>query len=316
VTTETLTGPPIIAIVGPTATGKTAVAISVSAALGGEIISADSQAVYRGMDIGTAKPDTVERARIPFHLLDAANPDEPFTVARFRELAEAALLGIRKRGRQPLLAGGTGLYVKALLENYGLTETPADPVIRERLNAEAAQSGAPALHARLEQADPAAAARIHPNDRIRIVRALEVLERTGVPISVQQARDAETRTRRPSVKFGLTAAREVLYAAIDQRVDKMIAKGLVQEIQDLLAKGYTEDLAPLRSLGYKEICAYLRGQIDLETAVSEIKLNTRRFAKRQLTWFRADSEITWIDVEGRSIDQIAKEILSQLEAPY
>ncbi len=305
---------PILAILGPTATGKTEVGIRLAEALGGEIISADSLAVYRGLDIGTAKPDSIERARIPFHLIDVSDPDAPFTVARFKALAEEALRGIRARGRRPLLVGGTGLYVKALLEDYGLTSTPGNPAIRERLDSEAAERGSPALHERLAKVDSSAAAKIHPNDRVRIVRALEVYERTGVPISVQQARDAENRSPCACIKFALSAARETLYARIDRRVDAMLAHGLVDEVRGLLEGGYPDSLPPLRSLGYKEICAYLRGDTDLDTAVSEIKLNTRRFAKRQWTWFRADHEIIWIDVEHRSTEQVAAVVLSHMEA--
>lgn len=304
--------PPILAVVGPTATGKTEAGILLAEALGGEIISADSQAVYRGMDVGTAKPDAAERARVPFHLIDIADPDEAFSVAQFKELALAALNSIRERGKRPLVVGGTGLYVKVLLEDYGLTATAADPAIRARLDAEAAEKGAPVLHDRLKAVDPDAAARIHPNDRIRIVRALEVFERTGEPLSVQQWRDRSARRRRPAAKFGLTAERNALFERIDHRVDAMVTKGLVQEVEELLRHGYSEAHPPLRSLGYKEICAHLRGEMSLAQAISDIKANTRRFAKRQWTWFRADPEIHWIDIAGRAPARIVDEILSRL----
>jgi tRNA dimethylallyltransferase len=315
VTASTPAEAPIIALVGPTATGKTEVGIRLAEALDGEIISADSQAVYRGMDIGTAKPTTEERTRILFHLLDVADPDDRFTVARFVELAEVTLSDIRERQKQPLLVGGTGLYVKALLEGFGLTSTPADLDLRARLDAESAAHGAPALHRRLAEVDPAAASKIHPNDRIRIVRALEVFERTGEPMSAQHARDADIRVRRPSIRFGLTAPREELNERIDRRVDSMVLRGLVEEVQELLRRGYTSRNPPLRSLGYNEICGVLAGETTLTAAIEEIKRNTRRFAKRQLTWFRADPEIHWIDVMHKSGEQVADEILFHLKAP-
>jgi tRNA dimethylallyltransferase len=303
---------PILAIVGPTATGKTDVGFHVARAIGGEIISADSMAVYRGMDVGTAKPETGLREVVRFHGIDVADPDEAFHVARFKSLAEQALEGIWARGARPIVVGGTGLYVRALLEDFGLTETPADPLLRSRLDEEAARLGPTALHARLAEVDPAAAARIHPNDRVRIVRALEVFERTGVPISQQQALDAARRLPRPARKFALTAAREELYRRIDIRVDAMMVRGLEEEVRDLLERGYTAAHAPLRSLGYKEMIDYLSGECDRALAVAAIKQNTRRFARRQLTWFRTDPELFWIDVGDKTAEQVAGIILSNL----
>jgi tRNA dimethylallyltransferase len=304
---------PVIAIVGPTATGKTETAIHLARAIDGEIISADSMAVYRGMDIGTAKPSAKDREAVPFYLLDVADPDEPFSVARFKTLAEEALAAISGRGHQPLLVGGTGLYVRVLLDDFGLTRTPADPALRARLNAQAQELGTPALHARLAAADPQAAARIHPNDRVRIVRALEVLELTGIPISVQQAEDAQRRKPRPCRKFGLTLPREALYRRIDRRVEAMIAAGLEEEVRRLLARGFSPVLSPLQSLGYRQMVAYLQGECDFQTAVETIKQDTRRFAKRQMTWFRADPEIVWIDVESLTPAQAAQWIRSRLQ---
>jgi tRNA dimethylallyltransferase len=310
----TLDERPIIAIVGPTATGKTDVGVLVAQAVGGEIISADSHAVYRGMDIGTAKPDATQRAAVPFHLIDVADPDEAFNVAQFKSLAVEALESIRRRAQRPLVVGGTGLYVRALLEDYGLTETPADPALRNALDAEARKHGAPALHARLSEVDPKAAERIHPNDRVRIVRALEVYERTGIPISAQQAQDAQSRRPRPSIRFGLTASREVLFERIDKRVDHMVEAALEQEVRSLLDDGYGSEHPALRSLGYNEMVAFIQGQTTLNEAVQAIKTNTRRFAKRQLTWFRADRELTWIDVGPMSTEQVAERILAGLPA--
>ncbi len=306
--------PPLVAITGPTATGKTATAVLVARAIGGEVVSVDSMAVYRGMDVGTAKPSEAERAAVLFHLIDVVSPDEPFNVSRYRDLAEAVLQDIRARGRRAVLAGGTGLYLRVLLEGFGLTSSPPDTALRERLNREADERGSPALHARLRALDPAAAERIHPNDRVRTIRALEVCLTSGVPITTLQARDAAQRSARPARKFALTAERDELYRRIDERVDAMIHAGLEQEVRRLLDAGYSPELPPMRSLGYKEMTAYLRGETDMETAVEGVKRETRRFAKRQLTWFRADPELTWIDVGGRSPADVAAEILDRLAA--
>ena len=303
--------PPIIAIMGPTATGKTLVAAVVARALGGEIISVDSMAVYRGMDVGTAKPDPEERGTVPFHLIDVADPDDPFNVARYKELADTELAAIRERGRRPIVAGGTGLYIRALLEGFGLTTTPPDKELRHELEIEAKVGGTARLHEKLRNLDPGAASKIHGNDKVRIIRALEVCIRTGSQISTQHVLDARRRRPLNAVKFGLTAGREELNRRIDARVDQMIARGLEGEVRNLIGRGYGPTLS-MRSLGYKEISAYIAGEIDLPAAVQAIKQNTRRFAKRQLTWFRAEKDLTWIDVEGKTPPEIATEIIAQL----
>lgn len=304
---------PIIAILGPTATGKTAAAIALAELLEGEIISADSMAVYRGLDVGTAKPTVEEQKQATFHLIDVADPRETFNAAQFNELASRTLNEIRVRGKQSVLAGGTGLYVRAFLEGYGLTATPADPVLREQLNREAREQGTAALYERLRSLDPEAAARIHINDRIRIVRALEVCITTGAPISEQHRSDAEQRKRRPAMKFGLTARREELYRRIDARVDRMISLGLESEVRSLMGRGLDASTQSLRSLGYKEMVGYISGESDMEAAIETIKQNTRRFAKRQLTWFRADKEIEWIDVEDKSPAEVAQLIAARID---
>jgi tRNA dimethylallyltransferase len=304
--------PPIVAIMGPTATGKTAVAMIVAAAVSGEIISADSMAVYRGMDVGTAKPTAAQRALAPFHLLDVADPDEQFTVGRFVGLAKSALRDIRARGNRPLVVGGTGLYIRALLEDFGLTATPANQEVRRRLELQAAESGTQFLHNRLAGLDPAAAARIHENDLKRIVRALEVIEVSGGRLSDRHNLDAQLRQRRGARKFVLHAARDELYERIDARVDSMIGGGLEKEVVALMARGYSTAHSPLRSIGYKEMIAYLNGETDLEAAIQAIKQNTRRFAKRQLTWFRTEPDATWIDVAGKAPAEVAGTILEHL----
>jgi tRNA dimethylallyltransferase len=303
-----------VALVGPTATGKTAVAIELAARLDGEIVNADSMQVYRGMVIGTAKPTAEERTRARFHLLDTVTPDTLYNVSAWKQQAEAAITDIVARGKRPILCGGTGMYVRALLEDWALAETPVNARVRERLEHEASTLGSPALHTRLQQVDPATALRLHPNDAVRIVRALEVVEVSGIPISEAQAQDRANRTPRPAIRLGLTLPRPALYARIEARVDAMLAAGWIEEVRGLLAQGYSADLSPLKSLGYKEIIAHLQGGMDFETAVRDIKQNTRRFAKRQQTWFRADPLIVWCDVSAFDSATVAEQLISLIEA--
>ena len=289
-------------ILGPTAVGKTDVAIRLAERWGGEIISADSSAVYRGLDIGSAKPTPDEQRRVRFHLIDVADPSEVFTAARFRELALQAIADIQARGKRVLIVGGTGLYLRVLLHGFSLAPPPADPEVRARWKAEVERVGAPALHARLQQIDPIAAARIHPNDAVRITRALEVYEMTGVPISQWQRRaEAEL----PAIKVGLTMPREQLYARIDQRVDKMIAQGMLQEVQTLLQNGYNPEQPALKGLGYRHLIGYLQGRFSWDEAVRLWKRDTRRYAKRQMTWFRKEPGVHWVNA-SLGIEQTAR----------
>jgi tRNA dimethylallyltransferase len=288
---------PLIVILGPTATGKTDVGILLAERLDGEIISADSSAVYRGLDIGSAKPTPEEQQRVRFHLIDVADPDEVFTAAKFRELALQAIGAIRQRGKRALIVGGTGLYLRVLLHGFSLAPPPADPEVRARWKAEVERVGAPALHERLKQIDPVAAARIHPNDAVRITRAFEVYEMTGIPIS-QWQQHAETEL--PAIKIGLTMPRELLYQRIDQRVDQMIARGMLQEVQDLLQKGYNPEQPALKGLGYRHLIGYIQRRISWDEAVRLWKRDTRRFAKRQMTWFRREPGVRWIDASQGS----------------
>ena len=286
----------LLAIVGPTATGKSEVGMGLAEALDGEIVSADSMQVYRGMDIGTAKPTAQERARVPHHLIDIVDPDEPFSVADYQARADVALADIWRRGRQPILVGGSGLYIRAVLEEMDFSLVPPDPDFRRRLLEEAGSKGTRALHEWLAEVDPAAAARIHPNDQKRIIRALEVAESTGGAGSGSGKVDRERPPRYNSTQFGLTLEREELYRRIEARIDCMIAGGLVEEVRGLLERGLDEGLVSMKGLGYAQIAPQVRGQISLEEAVSRLKRDTRRFAKRQMTWFRADPRIEWIDV--------------------
>jgi len=284
----------LVAIVGPTATGKTALAIALARTLGGEIVGADSRQVYRHMDIGTAKPTPEERSLAPQHLIDVVDPDQEFSLAQYLELAVAALEDVWSRGKQPLLVGGSGQYVWALLEGWRVPRLPPQRKLRRELEERAARQGAGALHGELVQVDPKAAARIDPRNVRRVIRALEVHKATGCPISYWQEKGPP-----PWQTFilGLTCPRQVLYERIDARVDAMMEAGLVDEVRALLAMGYSPSLAALSGIGYKQVCQYLAGELDLATAVAQIKTATHRLARQQYTWFRLDDRrIRWIDV--------------------
>lgn len=304
----------LVGIVGPTATGKTAVGIELAKMLDGEIISADSMAVYKSMDIGTAKPTPREQAQVPFHLINVVCPDEEFSVAEFKRLAEETIEDILRRGKRPILVGGTGLYMRALTGGLNIPAVPPDWELRERLNTEAAEFGGERLLERLREVDPVTAARLHPKDIKRIIRALEVHAHTGLPISHFHAVAGREAAKYDVRLFGLTMSRPTLYKRIDDRVDELIRSGLVDEVRGLLAKSYTLDMTSMRGLGYKEIVGYLLGNYDLETAVSILKRDTRRFAKRQYTWFRADASICWIDVEHLGVRETAEHIIGMLNS--
>ena len=301
-----------IAIVGPTATGKTDAALALAERINGEIINADSVQVYRGLDIGSAKPDKKAQSRIRFHLLDIVGPEQQFTVSDWKSQAEAAIEDIFRRGKQAIVCGGTGLYIRALVEDWSLAATPNNPDIRRQLEAERNSEGLAALYARLQAVDADTAARLHPNDAIRIIRALEVYQATDTPLSVYQAEDKRTRPFRPVRRYGLTLPRDTLYARIETRVETMLEAGFVEEVRRLILRGVTPELSAMKSLGYKEVSAYLMGKLAYEPAVEEIKFNTRRFAKRQLTWFRADKQLKWIDVAHQTAEDIAAVIHSEL----
>ena len=284
---------PIGVICGPTAVGKTSLAVALAENLRGEIICADSRTIYRGMDIGTAKPSAELRARVPHHVLDIADPEGTFTVADFQRVARRAIQDIRSRGRLPLLVGGTGLYIRAVVDDLSIPRVPPDRALRDRLMTEERAAGTGALHRRLTTLDPAAAARIHPANLRRVIRALEVIEATGRPISEQQQRG-----RRPlrATMIGLVAERAALYRRIDARVDEQLAAGLADETRRLLTLGIPAAAPSLQTLGYKELAGWLQGAYGYEEAVRLLKRNTRRYAKRQLTWFRRDPRIEWIDI--------------------
>lgn len=287
----------LLIIVGPTAVGKTSVSLALAEDIGAEIISADSMQVYRGMDIGTAKPAPSERARVPHHLIDVAGPKDEFSAGGFLRLAEEAIEDIRRRGKTPLVVGGTGLYVRALTD--GLFEGPkADPELRESLMERERIGGAGTLHRLLAESDPRAAARIHPSDLRRVVRALEVYCKGGVPITGrhdEHRAEKEASPARPVRIVGLTRDRAELYRRIDARVDSMMEQGFLGEVMRLRESGCMRDMAAMQALGYKQLLAHLDGEFDLAEAVRRIKRDTRHFAKRQYTWFNADARVRWVD---------------------
>src|SRR5881396_3502120 len=304
---------PVVFLVGPTAIGKSRVAISVAKALGTEILTADSTQVYRGMDIGTDKPTPAERERVPHRLIDLVEPDEPFNVGLYRRLALQEIARLHAEGRMPLVVGGTGLYVRALA--YGLWEgPPADWGLRRQLLEEEATHGPGHLWRRLAQADPPLAATLHARDRNKIVRALEVAIQTGVPLSEWHDRHQFRERPFPSVMIGLTMDRSALYRRIDARVLREIDDGLVEETRGLLALGYDESLGSMKALGYRQMTGYLKGRYGWEEAVRRLQRDTRHFAKRQLTWFRGDPSVQWITIdEDESAEQIAHHVLALLD---
>jgi tRNA dimethylallyltransferase len=285
---------PLLTIVGPTAVGKTALAIALAQRLGGEIVSADSRQVYRSMDIGTAKPTPAERAAAPHHLIDVVDPDADFSLGLYQELAVAAIAGIAARGRLPLLVGGTGQYLAAVLQGWDVPRVAPQPELRAALEREAQARGAAALHARLALVDPAAAAAIEPTNVRRVIRALEVYEITGRPISEQQTRRAPPYRART---LWLALPAPALYARIDARVDAMVAAGLEGEVRGLLARGYGWELPAMSGLGYREFRPYIEGASKLEQAIQQLKYDTHAFARRQPNWFRRLPGVTQLPAD-------------------
>lgn len=283
----------LAALVGPTAVGKSQVAVRVAEQIGAEIISCDSMAIYRGMDIGTAKPSPLERRLVPHHMIDAADPDQNFTVADYQRQVQALIKSINERGRIPLLAGGTGLYYQAVVDNYNFFPVESLLPVRHELEEQCSQIGLAPLFARLSRVDPDYAAKIGPNDRKRIIRALEVYELTGQSFTSLQTNQRDT-YRLGAV--GLYLERSVLYSRIEDRVDRMIGAGLVEEVTRLGREGYTANLNSMQALGYKQVWAFLEGRLTYAEMGQAIKDETRRFAKRQYTWFNKDKRIHWLDV--------------------
>jgi tRNA dimethylallyltransferase len=286
---------PLLVIVGPTAVGKTALALHLAARYDGVIVSADSRQIYRGMDIGTAKPDAAERRMAPHELIDVADPDDPFGLAQFQALAMGAIARAHQSGRLPMLVGGAGQYVRAVVEGWGVPHAPPQPHLRAELAREAEREGSDALHCRLADVDAEAAARIDPRNVRRVIRALEVYLTTGIPISVLQRKAPPPFDM---LQIGLRRDREELYARIDARIDAMLAAGLVDEVRALRAAGYADDLPSMSGLGYRQFLAHLDGVESLEEAVSRVKTDTRRFVRQQSNWFREDDPaIAWFEAD-------------------
>jgi tRNA dimethylallyltransferase len=283
--------PLLIALVGPTAAGKSALALRLAEGQRGEIVSCDSLQVYRGLDIGSAKPTPEERRRVPHHLLDVVDPDEPFSAADYARRARAALASIRERGTAPFVVGGTGLYLRALLR--GLFAGPSrDEPLRARLEAMTARYGEKRLHRWLARVDPASAARIEAADRVRVVRALEVFHATGRPLSGHHQAGAEPLRGFTVRLLGLAPSRETLRAAVEARTDRMVAGGLVEETRRLIER-YGAEARPLKSIGYRQAAAVVRGALGVEQARRDIVKETMRYAKRQMTWFRRQEQVEW-----------------------
>jgi len=292
----------LLVVVGPTAVGKTELAVRFGQRFCGEVVSADSRQVYRYMDIGTAKPTPEQRAAVPHHLVDLLDPDQELTLARYLELAQEAIRRIAARGKLPMLVGGTGLYVRALLEGWTIPRVPPDPAFRAELYARAERQGVDVLHRELTRVDPEAAGRIDPRNVRRVIRALEVFHHTGRPISEQQRKNPPNYRL---LQVGLTRSRPSLYARIDARVDRMIDQGLVDEVRWLVDHGYGYDLPAMSGLGYRQIGEYLCGEISLDEAIARIKRYTRRFVRQQYNWFRLnDPRIHWFDLDKVGETQI------------
>jgi len=302
---------PLIVIVGPTAAGKTLVSIALAERLNGEIVSADSRYLYRGMDIGTAKPTPEEMRGIPHYLIDVADPAETWSLAVFQRQAYQVIDAIHSRAKLPIMVGGTGQYVRAIIEGWRIPPQTPDPGLREALNQWAEEVGAEAFHARLRRLDPEAAEMMDYRNVRRVVRALEVIFRTGERFSDLRRKQECPYT---PIVLGIARPREELYQRIDQRIERMLADGLVAEVAGLLAAGYAPDLPTMSAIGYGEIIQYLRGEVSLDEAVALIKRNTRVFVRRQANWFKPDDpRIQWFEADDEIIDRMELSIRSRLD---
>ncbi|MCI9583222.1 MAG: tRNA (adenosine(37)-N6)-dimethylallyltransferase MiaA [Clostridium sp.] len=306
----------LIIVTGPTAVGKTALSVALAKRLGGEIISADSMQVYRHMDIGSAKASAEEMGGVKHHLIDILEPSEEFNVARFKQLAGEAVRDIASRGAVPIVAGGAGFYIQALLYDIDFTRTKEDPAFRREMEEKARREGPEALHDLLRGADPRAAEAIHANNVKRVIRALEFNRQTGLRISDHNEAERQKEPAFDSYYYVLTTDRPALYERIDRRVDQMMEQGLVGEVERLRAMGCCRDMVSMQGLGYKEILSYLDGEICLDEAVRIIKRDTRHFAKRQLTWFKREREVRWLNLAdfGNSLERVAEHVTDELES--
>ena len=300
---------PLVILVGPTAVGKTAASIGLAKALNGEIISGDSMQIFKGLDIGTAKISQSEMDGVVHHLIDIKEPWESFSAAEFKRLADEAIADIHSRGKLPIIVGGTGFYINSVLYEYHFGEAETDEAYRAQLQQYLELHGNEALWQLLLEKDPVSAERLHSNDTKRVMRALEVLHVTGIPASKRQNTVDRQTMRYDAVYIALNLPREILYQRINHRVEQMMAEGLEQEVRNALAQGVPQDALSMTSLGYRQMIQYFNGEISLERAVELIQRDTRHFAKRQLTWFRHDPNIQWVDKDGKTDAQIQQELL-------
>ena len=304
---------PLVIILGPTAVGKTDVAIEIAKRINGEIISADSMQVYKYMDIGTAKPDKDEMEGIKHYLIDEIEPDKEFNAAIFQQKAFEYIDKILSRGKIPIVAGGTGLYINSLIYPLDFTDGISNWEYRDELNKIAENMGNDHIHNLLREIDPISACQIHPNNRKRVIRALEVYKETGKTMSYYKKKSKDKKGPYNSLLIGLTMERQLLYERINQRVDIMIEKGLVNEVRGILDRGYNKELTSMLGIGYKEIIKYLEGKYTLDEAIYILKRDTRRFAKRQLTWFRSIENINWYNIrEYHSQSYLIEDILKKI----
>lgn len=306
---------PLIILTGPTSVGKTETSIQLAKAVNAEIISADSMQVYKQMDIGTAKITKEEMGGVLHHLIDVLQPDEPFHVARFKQMAMEAMEEIYQRNRIPILVGGTGFYIQALLYDIDFVQAKGDEAYRVELEELAQKYGAKHLHDMLRDVDVESAKTIHQNNIKRVIRALEYFKETKTPISAHNEQQRQNESPYHFIYFVLNDERDKLYERINQRVDKMMSAGLLEEVKELKARGYERDLVSMQGIGYKEIYAYLDGECTLDKAIEQIKLDTRHFAKRQVTWFKREKDVMWINKENfnHDGDKILKHLLTVIE---
>ncbi len=305
---------PLVVITGPTASGKTDLAIQVAQQLNGEIISADSMQIYRYMDIGTAKPTLQERQGIVHHMIDIRDPDEEFNVSLFQKLTRDAIQEITERGKLPILAGGTGFYISSIIYPMNFTDAVEDSQYRSHLNGLLDQHGATWLHNHLRRVDPASAKRLHPNDTRRVIRAMEVFHLTGKTMEAYRQNFADIESPYYSRVYGLSMDRQLLYDRINIRVDRMIESGLIDEVKGILDKGYSRNLVSMQGLGYKEIVDYLKGLSTKEESINILKRSTRRFSKRQIAWFKREEQIIWLNpVEMGNLKAVADWVITDIE---
>lgn len=307
-------GVPVFAIGGPTCAGKTEAAIAVAREVGAELVGADSMQVYRGMRIGTDAPTGEQLGGVPHHLIGIVAPDEPYDAAAYAADADRAIAGIAARGRRVVLVGGTGLYIRVLLKGLQ-AGPPPDPAVRAGISERARREGWPALHAELGAADPQAARRLHPNDGVRILRALEVFRQTGVPLTEWQARHGFAGARYPFALRAVDRPKAELEARIEARVDGMLARGFLEEVRGLLAAGYAPSLKPMQGLGYRRLCQHLAGELPLDEARARIVVDTRRLAKRQRTWFRGEPGLEWRAPAAEALAAEAREFFKKFDSP-